>query len=69
MPAVAPAAPYAPLPAASIELGGSRKPPVYRRWWFWTGAGALVAGAIVGGVFLTRDGPGPSTLPPIHGGN
>ena len=27
-------------------------PPVYKRWWFWTGVGALVAGGVVTGVLV-----------------
>jgi hypothetical protein len=27
-------------------------PPVYKRWWFWTGIGAVVAGAVVTGILL-----------------
>jgi hypothetical protein len=29
-------------------------PPVYKRWWFWTGVGAVVAGGVVAGVLLSR---------------
>jgi hypothetical protein len=29
-------------------------PPVYKRWWFWTGIGAVVAGAVVTGILLSR---------------
>ena len=31
--------------------------PVYQRWWFWTGAGAIVAGAIVGIALASRRSP------------
>jgi hypothetical protein len=29
-------------------------PPVYRRWWFWTGIGAVLAAGAVTGFFLLR---------------
>lgn len=29
-------------------------PPVYKRWWFWTGIGAVVAGGVVTGVLLSK---------------
>ena len=29
-------------------------PPVYKRWWFWTGLGAMVVGGVVTGVLLSR---------------
>ena len=32
-------------------------PPVYKRWWFWTGVGAVVAGGVVTGVLLSRKSP------------
>jgi hypothetical protein len=29
-------------------------PPFYKRWWFWTGIGAVVAGGVVTGILLSR---------------
>jgi len=29
-------------------------PPVYKRWWFWTGVGAVIAGGVVTGVLLSK---------------
>ena len=29
-------------------------PPVYKRWWFWTGIGAVVAGGVVTGVLVSK---------------
>jgi hypothetical protein len=29
-------------------------PPVYKRWWFWTGIGAVVAGGVVTGILLSK---------------
>jgi hypothetical protein len=31
--------------------------PVYKRWWFWTGIGAVVAGGVVTGVLLSKKSP------------
>jgi tetratricopeptide (TPR) repeat protein len=39
--------------APESEAGGSH---FYGRWWFWTAAGAVIAGGVVAGVLLTRDG-------------
>jgi hypothetical protein len=55
--------PPAPLAPAADTLGISQSPPpsepeasppIYRRWWFWTGIGAVVAGAVVTGILLSR---------------
>jgi len=32
-------------------------PPVYKRWWFWTGIGAVLAGGVVTGVLLSKSAP------------
>jgi hypothetical protein len=40
-------------------------PPVYKRWWFWTGVGVLVAGGVVTGVLLSQKSA-PSS-PPCEG--
>jgi hypothetical protein len=29
-------------------------PPAYKRWWFWTGVGVVVAGGVVTAILLTR---------------
>ena len=34
-------------------------PSIVTRWWFWTGAGVVVAGLVVGGVMLFSHGPDP----------
>jgi hypothetical protein len=65
-PALRPPAPPAPDPArpaplARLEgdaLAQPEKPPLYKRWWFWTAVG----GVVVVGValaFATRDGQDP----------
>jgi tetratricopeptide (TPR) repeat protein len=53
-PAVAPAAPVA-LVAQPAPGPREESPPIYTRWWFWAGAGAIVAGAVVTAVLLSRD--------------
>jgi PEGA domain len=40
-------------------------PSVLESWWFWTAAGVVVTGAIVGTYFATRPEP---TRPPLTGG-
>ncbi len=40
-------------------------PPLYKKWWFWTGVGAVVAGGVVTGVLLSRKSA-PSS-PPCDG--
>jgi hypothetical protein len=62
-PVVASAIPSSAAPApASEPLGITRvgqapepqeSPPVYKRWWFWTGIGAVVAGGVVTAVLLS----------------
>ncbi len=63
-----PAAPPPSTPAATVLVTQAAPAtrdddkPVYTRWWFWAGAGAVVAGAVVGTLLLTRKtadcGPG-----------
>jgi hypothetical protein len=42
------------------------EPALYERWWFWTAAGAVVTGAVIGTYFATR--PEPQKPPPDGGG-
>ncbi len=66
MPAPATAAPAPPpappAPSPTPMLLDARMPeapaeaPVYQRWWFWTGVGAVVAGGVVTAVLLSRGG-------------
>jgi tetratricopeptide (TPR) repeat protein len=71
-PPVAPPPPMAPAPAPdarTIDLFARGAPPVatdtprpfYRRWWVWTGAGAIVAGAVTAAVILSMP-PGQSKV-------
>jgi hypothetical protein len=79
-PAPAPAA-VAPLPAAAPSgrpavVVSSAPPtpaedhPIYTRWWFWTGVGVVVVGAVVAGIALSSGGTTSSpwnNLPPVQG--
>jgi hypothetical protein len=44
--------------------------PIYTRWWFWTGVGVVVVGAVVAGIALSSGGSaGPwNNLPPVMPG-
>lgn len=63
-PAAVPPPARAPAPGAdrSAELVSSPQPttasdsPVYARWWFWTGIGAVVVGGVVTAVLLSHSG-------------
>jgi tetratricopeptide (TPR) repeat protein len=50
--------PSPPAPAASLVSppppASDVDRPIYQRWWFWAGAGAVVVGAVVGVVLATR---------------
>jgi hypothetical protein len=48
--------------AAPLKL---HKPSVLTRWWFWSAAGAVVAGTVLTTYALTRPDP---TRPPVDGG-
>jgi tetratricopeptide (TPR) repeat protein len=63
-PAAAPAPPPSPRPAPPpaavlVSPGPAAPAPVYERWWFWTALGAVVAGAVVTGIALSRPAPQP----------
>jgi tetratricopeptide (TPR) repeat protein len=66
VPAAPPPAPSSAPPAALVTQQPAtpvdEERPVYTRWWFWTVGGAVVAGAVVGVVLMTRPsadcGPG-----------
>jgi hypothetical protein len=44
--------------------------PIYTRWWFWSGVGVVVVGAVVAGIALSSGGSaGPwNNLPPVPAG-
>jgi Tetratricopeptide repeat len=83
-PLAEPVATAAPAPALLSPTSGASEgatvvvttapPParpartMWRRWWFWTGVGAVVAGGAVAAVVLTRPSTQtPGSLPPIDG--
>ena len=41
--------------------------PITQKWWFWSGVGLVVTGAVVGTYFATRSGPAPER-PALDGG-
>jgi hypothetical protein len=52
-----PAAPPPEAPVARLTRTPPPPPrdePLYTRWWFWTGAAALVVGGVMGGLVLSR---------------
>ncbi len=56
-----------PLVVATAPPPQMRR-PVWKRWWFWTGVGAVVAGGAVAAFFLTRPQTvTPGSLDPIDG--
>jgi len=69
----------APVPAAGVdrsaELASLPQPapvsdsPVYARWWFWTGVGAVVVGGVVTAVLLSHSSKSPTCdagVPCVH---
>ncbi len=53
---------FAPL---RVVVPEAQRPSIFTRWWFWTGAGVVLAGAVVGTYFLVRGSdtaPTPATL-------
>jgi tetratricopeptide (TPR) repeat protein len=56
-PAAAPAVEPSPAASLAAQPPPARAVPIYRRWWFWAGAGALVTGVIVGALLATRRSP------------
>lgn len=47
-----PGGPVGGLSDSAPPADGAR-PPIYKRWWFWTAAGAVVAGAVITGIALS----------------
>ncbi|HEX4405026.1 MAG TPA: tetratricopeptide repeat protein [Polyangia bacterium] len=65
-PTTSTAAPSAVLVTAPAAQPAHR--PVWRRWWFWTGVAAVVAGGVVAAYVLTRPSTQtPGSLAPIDG--
>jgi hypothetical protein len=66
VPAAAPPPTRVDVLVATPETATTPSRPLYRRWWFWTALGAVVAGAAIGGYAASRPGPRPyqGTLDP-----
>lgn len=72
-PAVTAAIPPATAPTAIVSSpppSPAEEHPIYTRWWFWTGVGVVVVGAVVAGIALSSGGSaGPwNNLPPVMPG-
>lgn len=73
LPAPAPplptASPERPVPIVMIPGATDRAPenetPIYKKWWLWTGVGAVVVGAVAIGIVLSSGG---SSRPPCLSG-
>ena len=70
IPATSAASPSGTVAPTPDPLGISRAdsppepeetPPVYKRWWFWTGVGVVVAGGVVTSVLLSSNSPATRT--------
>jgi hypothetical protein len=44
--------PPPPLNLTSPAPGPADEPPIYKKWWFWTGVGAVVVGGVVAVLLL-----------------
>jgi hypothetical protein len=51
---VAPPNPVATALATAPPPAPDNQSPIYRRWWFWTGAAAIVAGGVTTALILSR---------------
>jgi hypothetical protein len=69
-PPLAPSAPSvaSATPTLTAKATPETRHPAWKRWWFWTGVGAVVVGGVVAAFFLTRpETQTPGSLPPIDG--
>ncbi len=65
---VVPAAPSAVLMTSPAPATPPAHRPIWKRWWFWTGVAAVVAGGVVATYVLTRTTTQtPGSLDPIDG--
>jgi hypothetical protein len=51
-----------PAPAEQTSIDQ----PIYKKWWFWTGVGVVVAGGIVTAILLTRPSNSPCSGTSLH---
>ncbi len=40
-----------------VKIGPAPSPPIYKRWWFWTGIGVVAAGASIGIIEAGKSSP------------
>ena len=71
-PVLAPSPPPAPAPVSALALESHAPPPaesrpIYKRWWFWTGAGAAVAAGVIVAIFALRSETPQGSLGTIDG--
>jgi len=52
----------APAPAAAVDRGGRR--PLYKKWWFWAGVGAVAAGTVA--IVVATSGGGGAADPDTY---
>jgi tetratricopeptide (TPR) repeat protein len=60
-----------PAVVVSSPPASAEDHPIYKRWWFWTGVGVVVVGAVVAGIALSSGGTTSTpwnNLPPVQGG-
>jgi hypothetical protein len=72
VPAVGPI-PAAPPPSTTPPVLVAATPaeaprPIYKRWWFWTAAGAVVAAGVVVAIVESGKSSSWSNVPDVHGG-
>ena len=56
-------APLRLTPTGKGPAPRSVSPPFYKKWWFWTAVGVVVAGSVTAAVFATR----PEQVDPVSG--
>jgi tetratricopeptide (TPR) repeat protein len=64
------ALPPAPVPALALERQApppAESRPIYKRWWFWAGAGAVVAAGVAAAILVARPGTPQGSLGQING--
>ncbi len=48
-----------------LDLSMEAETPIYKKWWFWTGIGLVVAGGVATGIALTTErSPGKGSIEP-----